>query len=215
MLFFPKELDIIDRVQLAVSYLIRLALIFAIGEAIFFQNWTTLFVGAVVLLLTLTPSFIERNYKIHLPIELEFITVVFVYASIFLGEVHNYYVRFWWWDVVTHAMYGIAMGFAGFLILFILYHQKKIAASPIIVAIFSFCFALAIGAVWEIIEFGVDSLFGANMQKSGLVDTMWDLIVDAGGALAVSFIGYFYIKKGGGVAERIIRRFLMKNPQFK
>ena len=47
---------------------------------------------------------------------------------------------------------------------------------------FAFTFALALGNVWEIFEFGMDRLFGLTMQKpmagdpSGLTDTMWDLI---------------------------------------
>jgi len=40
----------------------------------------------------------------------------------------------------------------------------------------------SIGALWEVFEFGMDQIFGMNMQKSGLVDTMGDLIVDAIGA---------------------------------
>ena len=38
------------------------------------------------------------------------------------------------------------------------------------------CFAITIGALWEVFEFGMDQLFGLNMQKSGLLDTMGDLI---------------------------------------
>jgi hypothetical protein len=79
--------------------------------------------------------------------------------------------------------------------------------------LFSFCFALAIGALWEIYEFAMDSIFGLNMQKSGLVDTMWDLVVDAGGAFVASLIGYFYIKLDRGpLIKRILRKLLEKNP---
>lgn len=61
-------------------------------------------------------------------------------------------------------------------------------------------FALGVGALWEIFEFTMDSLFGMNMQKpmlgdpSGLTDTMWDLIVDATGALVISVLGWRYLK---------------------
>jgi hypothetical protein len=53
---------------------------------------------------------------------------------------------------------------------------------------------MTFGAVWEIFEFAMDSNFGLNMQKSGLVDTMWDLIVDAGGAATGALAGFFYLK---------------------
>ncbi len=213
---FPKYFDGADKIQLIISYLIRLALVVAIGEAIFVQEWVTVFVSFLILLLTFIPAFMYRNFKIHLPIELELTTVVFVYAAIFLGMVRDYYVQVWWWDILAHAMLGIVMGFAGFLILFMLYHRNKVKASPFMIAIFSFCFAVAIGALWEIVEFFMDEAFGLNMQKSGLVDTMWDIIVDVGGALLASVIGYFYIKGGSPrLVNRIVQKFLLQNPRFK
>jgi len=219
MRFFPKDIDTIDKVQLTVSYFIRLVLLLAAVDAVISKNWTVLFISLLVLFITFLPALIQRNYKIHLPIELEFVVAVFVYAAIFLGEVHNYYIRVWWWDIALHAVSGIVIAFAGFLVLFILYQQKKIDASPLTIAIFSFCFALSIGTIWEIIEFGADVLFGTNMQKSGLVDTMWDLMVDAEGALIISFFGYFYIKKRnrgliGSIVNRIVKKIFTKNLDF-
>ncbi len=46
----------------------------------------------------------------------------------------------------------------------------------------AFSFAVSIGTLWEVFEFGMDILFGLSMQKSGVIDTMDDLIVDAIGA---------------------------------
>lgn len=60
---------------------------------------------------------------------------------------------------------------------------------------------------------------GMTMQKpmfgdqSGLTDTMWDLIVNALGALIVSVIGYLYMKRGvKSVVARWIERFIDGNP---
>jgi hypothetical protein len=75
---------------------------------------------------------------------------------------------------------------------------------------------LSIGALWEIFEFLMDSLFGLNMQKSGLIDTMWDLIVDALGALVISILGYLYLKGDIKLLERLDRRLIersTKSPQ--
>ena len=71
------------------------------------------------------------------------------------------------------------------------------------------------GGIWEIFEFGMDSFFGLNMQKSGLVDTMWDLVVDTIGALVISLLGYFYLKRGDSlIFDRVIHRFVKRNPQL-
>jgi hypothetical protein len=204
-----------ERIEDGITLLIRLSLIVAIIGEIINHRWTVLFVTVATLILTFIPSIIERNYKIDLPAEFEILIVLFIYMTLFLGEVHDYYTRYWWWDLVLHTSSAVAFALIGFMIIFLLYERNKIKARPIIIAIFTFCFALAIGALWEIFEFGMDSLFGLNMQKSGLVDTMWDLIVDSAGALIVAIAGYFYVRKGKTyLFARLVKKFLKENPKL-
>ena len=185
---------IVKRIYLVINLLIRISLLIAIIQAIQKTNIIVLFFSTLVFLITFIPLFFKRKYNLRIPTEIEIIIVLFLYASLFLGEVHNYYLKFWWWDILLHTGSAIIFGFVGFTILYFMYSQHKVDAKPINLAIFSFSFAIAIGAVWEIFEFSMDQLFGFNMQKSGLVDTMWDLIVDTLGAIFASSIGYFYLK---------------------
>lgn len=209
------NLDRIDRIQIWITHFLKFTLIVAVVGAAFTFRWTVLFVSLLVLFLTFTPEMIEKRYRICLPVEFEFIIVIFIYATLFLGELHGYYTLYWWWDIVLHIGSAIAFGFAGFLVLYILFTKNKIQTNPLLIAVFSFCFAMAIGAVWEIMEFSADQLLGLNMQKSGLVDTMWDLIVDALGALLTSSVGYFYFKGGQiPVFRRLLRKFIKENPKF-
>jgi len=61
----------------------------------------------------------------------------------------------------------------------------------------------------------MDWFFGFNMQKSGLIDTMTDLLVNIAGAVLAALIGYTYVKGGDSlIADRIIRHFVKKNPRF-
>lgn len=200
----------VSRIERIIYYFIRITILIAIISSIINQNWVILFISVLSLFFTFLPVIIERNYKIDLPTEFEIIIVLFIYAGLFLGEVHKYYTKFWWWDVILHTTSGILFGFLGFLILFILYHTNKIKAKPFTIAIFSFSFALAIGTIWEIFEFSMDYFFGLNMQKSGLADTMGDLIVNSLGALFTSIIGFIYLKgRKTYLFDKLLKRFIM------
>jgi len=205
----------IDKIQTTVIIFLRLSILLAIVGAVWNEMWALVFSSSLIFILTFLPYLFEKKYRINLPIEFEFVIILFLYASLFLGEIHAYYTKFWWWDILLHVSSGVAIGFAGFLILYTLYSHGKINANPIWIAVFAFCFGVAIGAVWEIFEFGMDQLFNLTMQKSGLVDTMWDLIVDAVGALFTSFIGYFYIKgKKIPLFTRLLNKFSEENPKY-
>ena len=64
----------------------------------------------------------------------------------------------------------------------------------------------------------MDRLLGTQMQKpmlgdlSGLTDTMWDLIVDTLGALAISTFGGWYMSRGErSFIEAWVQKFVAHN----
>jgi RNAse (barnase) inhibitor barstar len=62
----------------------------------------------------------------------------------------------------------------------------------------------------------MDQIFGMNMQKSGLIDTMWDLIVDSIGGLIASIAGYAFMKGNQrSYFSRLINIFIKDNPNLK
>jgi hypothetical protein len=205
-----------ERLTSRITTLIRLALFVAGVSAVFTGQWSVLFAAGGALVLSYLPQLLASQIKIRLPLQFQFIITLFLYATLFLGEVGDYYEKFWWWDVVLHAGSAFAFGFVGFLALYLLYLRHKLAASPFLISVFAFSFGLAIGTIWEIFEFAMDQAFGLNMQKSGLRDTMWDLVVDGLGAGTASFIGYIYLKyKIRDPFDTFISWFLRENPQFK
>ncbi len=213
-LWDDESLDRADRIQLLMSYLMQVLMLGGLGYAIATQSWLSAFLAFGAFCVTLLPAFIRRNYKVYLPLEFDFILILFIFASLFLGEMRSYYERFWWWDLALHTSAGMIMGIIGFALVFILNRHERIAVAlaPFFVALFSFCFAEAIGVLWEIFEFSADSLLGTNMQKSGLQDTMGDLIVNTIGAGIVSTVGYFYAQgRESLMFDRMLRRFLEKN----
>lgn len=210
-------MNIGERIQRGFVLLLQFTLVVAIVLLAMQQNWDALFFSAITLILTLLPHALEYRYHIDFPIEFEFLAVLFIYSAVFLGEVGGFYARFWWWDAILHIGSGVTLGFVGFLILYALHSAGKLDAKPSLVVFFAFTFALALGALWEIFEFSMDQIFGTNMQKNGLRDTMWDLIVDAGGALFTSLLGYLYLtkwKKDEGMFAYLIQDFFKKNPDL-
>ena len=177
--------------------------------------------GAVTLLIffiTFLPIILGNRFQVRIPPEFEVLSVIFIYASLFLGEVHGYYVRFWWWDLILHASSGFLVGILGFLLVYVLNEKEEIDLDlkPGFVALFAFVFAIGFGTFWEIFEYGMDELFATNMQKNGLQDTMWDLIVNSIGAFIISILGWGYLRKEGinSFLERWIHHFIEKNPRF-
>lgn len=210
-------LDTEDKIQLAIAYAIRISILFAIITSIFNKDWLIVFTSSLILVLTFLPSFLEKNLKIYFPIEIELIILLFIYGTLYLGNVHAYYELYWWWDLFLHGVAGVMLGAAGFLLVYTLNKEKrvKVNLSPAFVALFACAFAISIGAIWEIFEFTMDVSFGFNLQRSGLVDTMWDIIVDTFAAMIISAAGYMYMKKGNFfILGGVIRRFVKKNPRL-
>lgn len=177
--------------------------------------WNVLFSSVLTLVLSLSPLLFERQANVRLPTGFIAAIVIFTFSSLFLGEVGGFYERFWWWDVILHAGSAIAFGMIGTVLALLLLQGHKLNASPFVIAIFAFSFAVAIGTIWEIFEFFMDQTFGLNMQKSGLVDTMHDLIVDCIGAFIGALSGYAYLKgKKNGVLQRVIKEFINTNKKL-
>ncbi len=207
--------DWVERLQAWVTLLLQLALLGLTAGALVEGRWLVAFAAAAVLLLTFLPAVIEHEFHLRLPVEFTFLNALFLYAAFGLGEVRQFYERFWWWDLMLHSVSAVVLGWIGFLSVYVVYHGRRLRIAPFYVAAGSFGFAVTLGTLWEIFEYLMDHFFGFNMQKSGLDDTMTDLIVDAGGALLAAWSGYHYIKNGDSlIAERLIRRFVARNPRL-
>ena len=166
--------------------------------------------GLVVMTL---PIIIERRRSINIPDSIEIVFYVFLFLAIFLGEVRDFYYLIPYWDTILHALSGLMLGALGFSLVGFLNHTERLQVhlSPFFVALFSFCFALAAGVVWEIYEYVFDGLLQLNMQKYALAggiqlvghvalsDTMTDIIIDAISALIISAIGYYTLKKSAKI----------------
>ncbi len=215
-----KEYVIHRRLTLALQAILVVGFI----AELWAKQWFAAVITSGIILITFAPLFLERKFRVFIPPEVVLLSITFVFASLFLGEVRGYYGLYWWWDIALHTGSGFLLGVIGFLLVYLLNETEEIGVhmKPGFVAFFAFLFAVGIGALWEIFEFGMDRFFGMNMQKemlgdpSGLTDTMWDLVVDTLGALVISVLGYGYLKtaRNESFLERWIHSFIKSNPRF-
>lgn len=205
--------------------LITLQVIMAVELALVLRDgqWLSAVLVALIMAVTLAPLLLRERIPIHIPSEFQLLTILFVFAALFLGEVRNFYERIWWWDIALHASSGLLLGILGFLLVYALNENKHVDLHmrPRFVALFAFSFAVAIGAIWEIFEFAMDRIFGTQMQKpmfgdpSGLTDTMWDLILDALGALTISLLGWWHmVHQKQSFIDNWIQKFIERNPKL-
>ena len=218
-----SELDAATKIKRWIVFIIvtimAIDLIVVVSEGLWLSGFLILTIALLILLVTV---FSDR-LAVQIPAEFQVLALVFVFSALFLGEVRSYYTRIWWWDIALHSTSGLLMGILGFLLVYVLNASEKIAFSmtPRFVAFFAFMFAVAVGAIWEIFEYSMDVLFGANMQKamfndpSGLTDTMWDMIVNAIGAAFISILGWWYlIRDRRSFIDIWIHKFIQRNPSW-
>ncbi len=185
------------------------------------QEWPNAFFVAGIMAVTAVPALLRM--PVEIPSEIQIVAVLFVFATLFLGEVGGFYARFWWWDAILHTTSGLLLGMLGFLLVYVLNEDRNVDLHmrPAFVALFAFFFAVGLGGIWEIFEWGMDQTFGTNMQPatpgdpSGLTDTIHDLIVDMIGATVVSLGGWRYLARPRKARlDDWASRFVRRNPQL-
>lgn len=164
-----------------VYVVLRMLVILMMILQIFNRNYENVFLCALTLILLVMPSFIQVRLKIELPTALEIIILFFIFAAEILGEIQSYYIRFSFWDTVLHTMNGFLAAAIGFALVDILNRSKRISfqLSPAYMAVVAFCFSMTIGVIWEFFEFGMDMIFGLDMQKDTIVNSIHSVMLDS------------------------------------
>lgn len=207
----------IDRVELAIALVLQIGIFVVTISALYQGQWLGAFSGTVVLLLTFTPAMLERRLKLTLPVEFTLVTCVILYASFALGEVRDFYEKIWWWDLALHGLSALTIGIIGFLCIYVFYMTNRVSVAAGWIATITFALAVSVGTIWEVFEFLMDHYLGLNMQKSGLVDTMTDLIINATGAALAALLGFFYVRDQDSLfARRVLRAWeKRRHPSIK
>jgi len=163
-----------------VYVILRSLVILAMILQIFNQNYENVFLCLLTLVLLTVPSFIQVQWKIELPTGLEIVMLIFIFAAEILGEISSYYIKYPLWDTILHTINGFLMAAIGFSLVDLLnqHNKETFNLSPAFMAVVAFCFSMTIGVVWEFFEFGMDTLFGLDMQKDTIIHAINSVTLD-------------------------------------
>jgi hypothetical protein len=204
------------KIHSLISLVLKTSLLVGAVLCFFWGHYQLAFGTIIIISITLLPVLLKNHFQVDFPPEFECLAVLFIYAALYLGSIQEFYVKFWWWDILLHTSSGFILGIVGFLLVYVLNNNRlnSINLKPGFIALFAFMFSIGIGALWEIFEFIMDQLLDHKMQEDSLIDTMWDLIVDSIGALIISIMGWKYISVAGNDSflEKWINSFIEKNP---
>jgi hypothetical protein len=123
------------------------------------------------------------------------------------GEALGLYDSIAWFDNVVH----FSLPFFGAPTLYIVLARLDVVPDPkdetylrhyIGIAIISFALGVALGALWEIVEYASDNWLGSSLQIDN-DDTIGDLIADSLGALCGSALLVCWARWGWGSVRRI------------
>lgn len=168
----------------AVYVVLRLIVIACAAGALAFGNYEAFFLCLLTLVLLFVPTFVEVNFSISIPETLEVVIALFIFAAEILGELFHFYTIFPFWDTLLHTFNGFLAAAIGLALVSILNRSERIAfsLSPFFCVVVAFCFSMTIGVLWEFFEFGMDQVFGLDMQKDSVVTSISSTLLDPSGS---------------------------------
>lgn len=153
-------------------------------------NYENFFLCILTLILLIMPSLIQVTLKIELPTVLESLILIFIFSAEILGEIREYYIMIPMWDTILHTINGFLAAAIGLSMVDLLNRSDRMTfqLSPLFTAIVAFCFSMTIGVVWEFFEFGMDMIFGMDMQKDTVIQAIRSVTLNPDGRNIVTVI---------------------------
>ena len=165
--------------KIIIYLLLRVLIILCLILQVIRGEYENVLLCLLTLILLFLPFIIEHKLKIDLPNTLEIIIMIFVFSAEILGEVNNFYGIIPFWVTILHTLNGFLMAAIGFSLFDILNDKlKSIQLSSIYLCLFSFCFSMTVGVIWEFFEYGMDKTFNYDMQKDEYINEIYTTKLD-------------------------------------
>lgn len=176
-----------------------------------------LFLSILVIALMSIPRFLKDKYNLIFKSWIEILVLVFLFASIVLGFIQEFYEYVRGYDKLIHTISGVVLSLVAFESIHIysnyLADKKGYKIPALFIVLFSFTFSITLLVLWEFYEFFADTIsynflnFKTNMQRYrwanestffpqsyGLLDTMLDLLLGALGSAIISVVLFVILK---------------------
>ncbi|MBQ8830431.1 MAG: hypothetical protein IJ017_02390 [Oscillospiraceae bacterium] len=119
--------------------------------------------GTVVL--AALPFLLEKLFRCRISLPLYIFALAYAIGPM-LGNCWKLYYTLPGWDKLLHTTGGVMFVILGACLFDFLMRGQKHQTAKVI---FSFCFSVAVAALWEFCEFGADTLLGMDMQYDTVV----------------------------------------------
>lgn len=181
--------------DILIPYFLRIVSLILLVIAFYKKDLLGVIACSITVLISFIPTILERDYKINLPWALDLLMASALLLHVG-GYTFNIYNMIPGYDTITHFISSIFVSFMAFVIIYILdKYWEGLCMDTYALGFVVVIFTMAMGVVWELFEWAVDSVFGINMQW-GLQDTMKDLLVDSMAGLIMGIVGVSLIKRG-------------------
>lgn len=193
---------------------VRLVLILGFISA-FFRGRDLAMAFCVIAFTATFASKILEKFGIKTGNEMQITILLIIYGALFLGEVRGAFANLWWWDILLKGIATFALSFVGLTVILFLEEREHLDSSPFMVITLAFALSFTLGAIWEVLEFSLDNIFGFGLQQIGTGVVAIDLIITGVAAFIVSAGGYLYKKRGiGNPMSSLVVKLIRKNPKL-
>lgn len=202
------RLDLGDRGERRLVRILQIVLIGTVLVGLYRRQVSIVVNAGVSLAITFVPGLIEREWDLTVdPVIVLCITVaVTVHAVGVLGP----YRQFAWYDQVAHALSATIVAGVGYATARAIdEHTDAVAFPPRFLFVYVLLFTVALGVLWEVLEFAVHGLsdyvgVDAVLVQYSLEDTIVDLVFDLVGAILVALFGTTTLRS---VVDTLTARF--------
>ena len=141
-------------------------------------RWGSFGLCMLTLALCDVPSLVEDVLKLRVGAPIDVVASLFAVSANVCGEILGFYLRFPWWDVMLHVLWGFLAGLLGCAFAEASQRARLRPAAAVLTAL---GFAALSGILWEFFEFTMDSLFVWDMQKDAWLHSVNSVLLNPDG----------------------------------